>query len=230
MPHSRTDDNSPMTLNEIRTFTLDFKKYPNCQLKDSEKNTYTITKSKFDVIDKYRKHTEYWFEAAFVPGIRLAIVKSRLDELHWVSTEKQARWCGLARKLTFLAMIDVDVGRDGGYDVEKDREECFKQRPDLAKFSQRCKMLYHIVNVAVPLIAAKGYLNAATDAQFDRIITFLECGENSPFLDIPTEQNGYAVSVKALSNRMISDAAAKCVKKEFGDLWFLCKCATDGCA
>ena len=97
MPHSRTDDNSPMTLNEIRTLTLHFKKYPNCQLKGSEKNTYTITKSKFDVIDKYRKHTEYWFEAAFVPGIRLAIVKSRLDELHWVSTEKQARWCGLAR-------------------------------------------------------------------------------------------------------------------------------------
>lgn len=137
--------------------------------------------------------------------------------------QKSAGQCGLASLLAYLCMVDDDVGAGKGFDIAKIGKD--KQFKGIVKFWLKidgyCEKVIYLINGANPKIGARAYLNAAMDANFPRIYTFI--AENEENQANPNKGVTTPLDTADAINLYKNEEDADVFITKYGAQWFFCK-------
>ena len=129
--------------------------------------------------------------------------------------------CGLATLLSYICMVDDDVRAGMCIDFAKYQtlptfSGLLTMVPNIEKY---CKMVILFQNAADPEIAAKAYLNAAMNANFLHLYTYIPID----MFNTSKPNKGRAFSFSTSDALALYTDDPRNFNQQYGDFWYFCE-------
>ena len=193
-----------------KEFPYDKSKHPNCVNQELKK--YYIEKYDNQGAGDYA----YSFNAVLHPGQDwLSQINADHGECDDVSTKPAASRCGFATYLMTLCMLDADVTRNGGVDVDKD--ELFKLDKKATKDAkEHCNNIVYVHAAPLEVKAAIYILNAGVKAGYNKLFANVDKDQHRPDFDVMD-------TTEAVKEFLDGPQGAATFMVKHGENWYFCQ-------